>query len=980
MNTIRKTTVVRATAVLLLLIALVGLLGAQAAQTEAAPDVDVYKILPIGDSNTVGFSDKKITGALRPCIDNSYANYAGYRYWLHWHLQLDPDYIFPFVGTQEAGFCPSLYTTNDPTTGESKGPIWGEVTKDKVKFFGWSAQTTQSINTGSPNKGNEGRQDDWWLSDNWWTKVTTPTIGTDDKVIVLVHLGTNDLYWKLAQQTVKQLWDGLSKPALGGKPDGTKGILDKLDDAPVKEMTVILAKILPGEGINRDKDNNYVGELSSEKVEAFNLELEKWCLGKTDNAYQQSTDESQFVPCTNEELDPNTNDSTFAVYLVNMYNGFDLASDFQDDKIHLDEDGEAKMAQRWANAISILTGADVGSTEYPPVARDDYYHTSKDQPLNWPNVLANDVDVTGFPHIYYVRPDQAVQELRRFGSDWSSVRAGTDSAPTVRADSALGAYGRNFYYIGSDGHVQAMVYDEVQGIWVHTNLMAAVMQAGGAAPPDAAGGVLAVTHANGDARIYYFSGGHVHELAWVLGQWHHRDVTADAGGPAAAGESPLVAGNVINSAPVVYYVAADAHVHELRWYIDAWEHTDITADAGGLPVLLPGGLAATSVGGQANVFYQAQDQAGRHIRLLAQGAGGWSDADVSSPTSSLANVVDGAPLAATGRDVYYVGQDDHIHRQAWDDGQQTWVHTDLSDAAKVSFDLPEAAGPAIAVTMVQGAPHVYYLATAPNATNLRIQEIAWVDSSWQHADLGSVQGPLAVDSNRLTAITTGTDAPPLTAQFATGPAHGDLTLDSNGRFTYVPASGFEGTDSFTYKVVDSASEPGVSNLATVTIDVMPCERVAGNLIRNFCFTQNRWPWRFYTSARQGGFSTSSHNPYAGEQSAEITVGAPGKNVQFYQMNLHLEPRTTYELTFAAYASDGSDMQLFVHNHRRPYINYGLRAERIRLGTDWKVYRTEFTTPSRIETANARLRFWFAPFAQAGTVYHIDQVVLRKVLP
>src|SRR4029079_15446218 len=56
----------------------------------------------------------------------------------------------------------------------------------------------------------------------------------------------------------------------------------------------------------------------------------------------------------------------------------------------------------------------------------------------------------------------------------------------------------------------------------------------------------------------------------------------------------------------------------------------------------------------------------------------------------------------------------------------------------------------------------------------------------------------------------------LTAQQVTGPAHGTLTLNTNGTFTYTPANNFTGPDSFTYKASDGTLE---SNVATVTITV-----------------------------------------------------------------------------------------------------------------------------------------------------------------
>src|SRR6185437_12906686 len=49
-----------------------------------------------------------------------------------------------------------------------------------------------------------------------------------------------------------------------------------------------------------------------------------------------------------------------------------------------------------------------------------------------------------------------------------------------------------------------------------------------------------------------------------------------------------------------------------------------------------------------------------------------------------------------------------------------------------------------------------------------------------------------------------------------GPAHGALTLNANGSFTYTPAANYNGADSFTYKANDGTAD---SNVATVSLTV-----------------------------------------------------------------------------------------------------------------------------------------------------------------
>ena len=49
---------------------------------------------------------------------------------------------------------------------------------------------------------------------------------------------------------------------------------------------------------------------------------------------------------------------------------------------------------------------------------------------------------------------------------------------------------------------------------------------------------------------------------------------------------------------------------------------------------------------------------------------------------------------------------------------------------------------------------------------------------------------------------TDADGDTLTAVKVAAPAHGTLTLNTNGGFTYTPASNYFGADSFTYQAND----------------------------------------------------------------------------------------------------------------------------------------------------------------------------------
>ncbi|MBP7227470.1 MAG: ExeM/NucH family extracellular endonuclease [Longilinea sp.] len=69
-----------------------------------------------------------------------------------------------------------------------------------------------------------------------------------------------------------------------------------------------------------------------------------------------------------------------------------------------------------------------------------------------------------------------------------------------------------------------------------------------------------------------------------------------------------------------------------------------------------------------------------------------------------------------------------------------------------------------------------------------------------------------------TVTASDADGDPLTFAKASDPAHGTVTVASNGAFTYTPAADYFGTDSFTFTVSDGN---GGSDTGTVTITVTP---------------------------------------------------------------------------------------------------------------------------------------------------------------
>ena len=72
------------------------------------------------------------------------------------------------------------------------------------------------------------------------------------------------------------------------------------------------------------------------------------------------------------------------------------------------------------------------------------------------------------------------------------------------------------------------------------------------------------------------------------------------------------------------------------------------------------------------------------------------------------------------------------------------------------------------------------------------------------------------------------DGDALTAAIVTSPAHGTLSLNTDGSFVYTPSDGFYGTDSFTYQASDGQAS---SDVATVTVAVQPLPRLTSLSLR-----------------------------------------------------------------------------------------------------------------------------------------------------
>ncbi|MCB0971199.1 MAG: tandem-95 repeat protein, partial [Acidimicrobiales bacterium] len=80
--------------------------------------------------------------------------------------------------------------------------------------------------------------------------------------------------------------------------------------------------------------------------------------------------------------------------------------------------------------------------------------------------------------------------------------------------------------------------------------------------------------------------------------------------------------------------------------------------------------------------------------------------------------------------------------------------------------------------------------------------------------------PLSVAAPGVLGNDTDPEANPMTAQKASDPSHGTISLAGDGSFTYTPTPGYVGTDSFTYRVTDGTTTSAPQTV-TFTVNAPP---------------------------------------------------------------------------------------------------------------------------------------------------------------
>jgi CSLREA domain-containing protein len=112
---------------------------------------------------------------------------------------------------------------------------------------------------------------------------------------------------------------------------------------------------------------------------------------------------------------------------------------------------------------------------------------------------------------------------------------------------------------------------------------------------------------------------------------------------------------------------------------------------------------------------------------------------------------------------------------------------------------------------------------------------------------------------------TDPEQDPLTAVKVSDPAHGSVTLNSDGSFAYTPDAGYSGPDSFTYQANDGTAN---SNTATVSLNVQPVNQPPPS-VNQPTPTSNQPP----ASVNQR--PTARDDSYRTDENKILIVSAPG---------------------------------------------------------------------------------------------------------
>jgi hypothetical protein len=241
----------------------------------------------------------------------------------------------------------------------------------------------------------------------------------------------------------------------------------------------------------------------------------------------------------------------------------------------------------------------------------------------------------------------------------------------------------------------------------------------------------------------------------------------------------------------------------------------ITADT---PVVLPQGTVTLNPDGSLTFTPNAGFSGSLTFTYTDQNAGG---ASATSSVTVDVTAVDHAPVAVadtfSGHEDVAISGNLSTNDTPSADGGNTWslasgaAHGTVTVNADGTFTYMPTAH-------YSGADSFTYTITdADGSTSTATVTLDLAASPVAGAD--SFTGP---ENTALTGTLAGNDTPSADGSsvwsLTTGAAHGTVVVNADGTYTYTPAAGYTGTDSFTYTITDAA---GTTSTASVTLTVTP---------------------------------------------------------------------------------------------------------------------------------------------------------------
>jgi hypothetical protein len=297
------------------------------------------------------------------------------------------------------------------------------------------------------------------------------------------------------------------------------------------------------------------------------------------------------------------------------------------------------------------------------------------------DTLVGFLENTEFPQVFYIDPEDRIQQLRWDGNTWVALDVSSDAqAPSAVPGSPLTGFLQDdqprLYYVGAEGHIHELA--RTVGGWFHTDITQT-----GDLPSASTAALSSFGLGSADRRVYYLTEPagteprHVVEARSTDLGWAGSDLTATVGTDhPPVDDSPLLAFAVDTDDPRVYYLDDDRDVWQFWWSdrSNGWR-----LDKPGLAAKAPSAAKGSDLSGfnlsanRPRVYYQ--DSVG-HLIELRWTDNGWTHFDISELAQGAPRARNGSRLASFDVDagpktVFYFADDGRVQQLHYTN-QWTW--------------------------------------------------------------------------------------------------------------------------------------------------------------------------------------------------------------------------------------------------------------------------------------------------------------------